>query len=262
MYKAEIDQKIDALNDLDQKQFWYLLKKDTKKSKHGRVLRNKDGIIISDVDSIGAMWEQHFSNLAQPNVKHDYDEEFKCEVERDISKFYDSLDEMSKNVMEDPITTEEVKSVCKNLKCGKAQDFTGLHYENFKYASDSVFQTLAELFNRIVKNEELPEMFRKGIIIALFKGGGKDPLDINNYRGITIQNVLCKIYESILSKRCSPLLNELVDIVPTQAACKKGRSSVHASLCVQEAIAHASDNDTNIYITYFDTKKHLILCGS
>ena len=44
--------------------------------------------------------------------------------------------------------------------------------------------------------EHVPNFLKTGIIIPLYKGGSKDPLDAN--RGITLTSVLAKVFESLL----------------------------------------------------------------
>ena len=112
----------------------------------------------------------------------------------------------------------EQTEVCKSLKSGKAPDFTGLSYEHFKHAGQSVYVVLACRFNLIVTTEAIPDVFKKGITIPIFKGGDKDPLNVYSYRGITIQNVICKVYESILVNRSSAIIKDLVGISANQAA--------------------------------------------
>ena len=255
IFNAQIEEKIDACVELDQREFWHLLKKGKKPNKQGHILKDANGNIVSDQTEVSAMWQDHFSKLGQPSANEQYDDNFKEYVNIQLDEFCKSMDEMSVNVLEDRITSDEVKSVCKKLKSGKAQDFTSLQYEHFKYAGDNVYNALSHLFNAIVFKEQLPQVFKKGITLALFKGGDKDPLDQNNFRGITIQSVLCKIYESILVKRSTPVIKEKVNIVDTQSACNKGLSSVHASLMLQETIAHNNDNGSNTYVTFFDTRK-------
>ena len=255
MFRAKIEEKIDDCQELDQKEFWYLLKKDKKPNKQGHILKDQHGNIISDMSEVNRMWKDHFSKLGQPSVNDNYDDAFNEFVNMRLDEFCSSLDEMAENVLEEPISVEEVKCVCKLLKCGKAQDFTSIQYEHLKYAGDHVYSVLAYLFNAIVFKEKLPTVFKKGITLALFKGGDKDPLDQNNFRGITIQSVLCKIYESVLVNRSSSVIKEKVKIVETQSACSKGLSSIHASLLLQETIAHNVDTGNNSFVTYFDTRK-------
>ena len=55
-------------------------------------------------------------------------------------------------------------------------------------------------------NLNLPESLKLGIVTPIYKGGGKDPLDTNSYRGITLTTVLTKVLESLI-------LNHLRDVL-------------------------------------------------
>ena len=254
-FKASIEEKIEACQDIDQREFWYILNRGKKSNNQGNILRDSQGNIVSDPKIVLSMWENHFSKLGTPSECQDFDNDHKGYVEEQVKLFCESLEEMAVNVLDDPITPGEVEAVCRKLKSGKACDFTSLSYENFKYAGASVYSVLSILFNNIVECEVLPEVFKKGITLALFKGGDKDPLDQNNFRGITIQSVLCKIYESILVNRATPVIKEKCDLAKTQSACCKNLSSVHASLLLQETVSHNVECGSNTYVTFFDTKK-------
>ena len=254
-FKASIEDKIDACQDIDQREFWYLLRRDKKTGKHGHVLRDNQGNIVSDPTKVLSMWEDHFSTLGTPSECPSFDNGHKMYVEDQVKLFCNLLEEMALNVLDDPITSEEIENVCKKLKTGKACDFTSLSYENFKYAGTNVYKVLSYLFNKIVQSEVLPDVFKKGITLALFKGGEKDPLDQNNFRGITIQSVLCKIYESVLVNRSSPVIKQKFKLAETQSACSKNLSSIHASLLLQETVAHHVESGSSTYVTFFDTKK-------
>ena len=132
------------------------------------------------------MWKCHFEELGVPSNHEDFDSDFESYVSNEISSFIKSEEELSKCVLSKPVDSEEVESVCKRLKCGKSQDFNGLSYEHFKYAGQSVYLLLSMLFNCIIRAETLPSDFVKSVTILLFKGGKKDPLKRDDYRGITI----------------------------------------------------------------------------
>jgi len=52
-----------------------------------------------------------------------------------------------------------------------------------------------QISNAIVELESLPDALKMGIVTPIRKGGGKDPLDTNSYRGITLTPVLAKVLE-------------------------------------------------------------------
>ena len=256
-FKAKLEETIENNSEIDQRQFWYLLKKDKKRNKKCVTLRNDYGEIVNDDETIVNMWKDHLENLGKPGMSDVYDDYFKDFVEHEISSCAESKEEMKECVLSLPISNVEVENVCKKLKTGKSQDINGVSYEHFKYAGLNVFTVLAMLFNSIIKLEVLPLDFVKSVTIPLFKGGKKDPLEKDNYRGITIQNVICKIYDNIIMLRADKIIRSKIGICNTQFACSKGLSSVNASLTLQETVCHLTETGSNVYTTFFDTRKAL-----
>ena len=250
IFRSQIEDDIEKCQELDQKQFWYLLKRGKNITSKGHILKDDNDNITSDVNKVKNMWKNHFEKLGNPHNEVRYDHEFKELVDEQIQLMSLSDEEMADNVLEEPITAEEVEKVCVKLKTGKAQDFMNLSYEHFKFAGYHVYLTLAYLFNCIIQQERLPDVFKKGITIPLFKGGDKDVMDCNSYRGITLQSTMCKIYESIICNRSERIIKKSVGICEVQAACKKGLSSVQSSLLLQESVSHCKETDKNIYVTF------------
>ena len=62
--------------------------------------------------------------------------------------------------------------------------------------------------NSIIIQEHVPDCFKIGIIIPIYKRGGRNPLDVNNYQGITLTSVLSKILESLILVRLRCHLSE------------------------------------------------------
>ena len=159
------------------------------------------------------------------------------------------------NVIKSSITQEEVRDICRPLKMGKAAGSDFLQYEHFKYAGYQAYFALASLFNCIIKLEYIPISFRKSINIPLFKGGDKDNMDRNNFRGISLQSIICKIYDSVVLHRTKEIIFRCLGICSYQAACRKGLSSLHAGYILSEMVTHSIENRSRVIVTYFDTRK-------
>ena len=56
-----------------------------------------------------------------------------------------------------------------------------------------------KLYNLILDSGKYPFAWRKSFIILIHKSGDKS--DLNNYRGISLQNCIAKLFSSALSKR-------------------------------------------------------------
>ena len=71
--------------------------------------------------------------------------------------------------------------------------------EVLKYSSIVTCNSITKLFNLILESGNYPTSWRKSYIILIYKAG--DHLDLNNYRGISLQNCLAKLFSSALNKR-------------------------------------------------------------
>ena len=71
--------------------------------------------------------------------------------------------------------------------------------EIFKISFDLISPFLLKLYNRLFQNGEYPRSWGEGIIVPIFKGG--DANMAQNYRGITLINIIAKIYSQILLNR-------------------------------------------------------------
>ena len=60
-------------------------------------------------------------------------------------------------------------------------------------------EMLLTLFNLVWDNECAPSYWREGLIVSLFKKGDRE--DPGNYRGITLLNVVGKLYSRVINNR-------------------------------------------------------------
>ena len=95
-------------------------------------------------------------------------------------------------------STEEVISAVTKMKIKKSAGEDGLAAEHLKYGGNCIIVWLAEILNAIVDSEQIPVCLKLGKTIPIYKGGGKDPLNVNSYRGITINSVISKVLETLI----------------------------------------------------------------
>ena len=88
------------------------------------------------------------------------------------------------------ITVEEVKKVILKLKNGKAGGLDKIIPELIKAFEDNVIDIITLILNNTFDSGDFPEEWALGIIVILFKDGMKS--ELNNYRGITLLNMLGK----------------------------------------------------------------------
>ena len=95
---------------------------------------------------------------------------------------------------------------------------------------------IVKLFNLFVKFEYIPDNFKLGIIVPVPKGN-KPLTNQDNYRGITLQPVFCKIFEKCIMARLDKWSRSNNIIHRPQGANQRKCSCIETSLIVQEVIA-------------------------
>ena len=140
---------------------------------------------------------------------------------------------------------EEIRKATALLNLGKSPGFDSISAEQIVYAGDIILDLLCVLFNNIYVLECIPQCFRYGVQVPLFKGKDLCSLDPNNYRGITLLSTFNKLFEIVLWNRLKHWWVDEGVISGLQGACKSGLSCGHTAFALQEAKATSleSGND-------------------
>ena len=92
-----------------------------------------------------------------------------------------------------PFSVEEVKRVVGKLKKRKAAGPDSILAEHLIAGGDAVDLWLNEVLNAMVEMEKIPDVLKCGVEILIYKGSGKDTLNTNTYRGVTLTSVIAKV---------------------------------------------------------------------
>ena len=118
-----------------------------------------------------------------------------------LEKFnFPRLNQEEIEIMNRPITNDEIKTVIKNLPKSKTpgpDGFTGEFYQAFREKLMNIF---LKLFQKIAEKGTLPNSFYKATI-TLIPRTGKDNTKKANYRQISLMNRDAKILNKILANR-------------------------------------------------------------
>ena len=155
-----------------------------------------------------------------------------------------------------PFSVEEVEHILHNrMKLRKASGPDGLTTEHLRYGGPAVVHWLTEISNSIIELEQIPPLLKQGITIPVYKGGGRDPLDVNSYRGITLNSALSKVLESLILGRLEPLLSNSGILHPNQSAYRKSVSCVDAIFATQEMINGYMQEGCKVFMCFYDLQK-------
>ena len=110
---------------------------------------------------------------------------------------------------------------------------------------------MAELFNMIRQDLEVPEDWKKGVIIKLPKKGSLK--DCKNWRGITLLSIPGKVFSRVLLNR----LQDAVDCTlrDEQAGFRKGRLCTEQIFTLRNIIEQSLEHQQDLFINFIDFKK-------
>ena len=120
----------------------------------------------------------------------------------------------------EPITAEEVTKAIQAPKNSKAPGFDQIPPELLKCNCNGMIQKLVHLFNLCWTQEQVPEEWRKGLIVKLPKKGNIS--DCNNWRGVTLLSVPSKVFCAILLNRIKAATDKM--LLEEQTGFRNGRS--------------------------------------
>ena len=127
----------------------------------------------------------------------------------------------------EPPTVNEISDAVRKLPRGRASGSDGIVSELLQAAKDSTVPRLQRPCGRIWEEERVPQEWKKGIILSIFKNKG-DRRCRSNYRPITLLSVPSKVITAIILKRIQPLI--LSKRRPQQAGFTPQRSTTDCIL--------------------------------
>ena len=193
LYEIDNIAKLDKLSK-QPKKFWEHVKKMGNASKFGLGYGN---YISKDT------WLEHFRNLNKNDPAFLPKNVAYCEdIDNKINYIMSKHDNQIKcEWLEGDFTADEVAFGIKQLKRGKASGVDAISNDIIKTAKKPLSPILTTLFDKIVELKYFPRVWSKGVIFPIHKSGELD--DPNNFRGITLNSCLSKLFTYLLNMRLS-----------------------------------------------------------
>ena len=106
-----------------------------------------------------------------------------------------------------------------------------------------------------MSNECIPECFKRGVQIPLYKGKDACVLDVNSYRRITLLPTYNKLFEILIWHRLKTWWYDENVISELQGACREGSSCVHTAFNLRETLAASMEGTGKCFVAFFDVIK-------
>lgn len=213
-----------------------------------------NNLIIDDQKSVANAFCNYFSNVA-------------CELDREIPPQITSpLDYMgpisAHTFYANPSSPQEVYNIIMSLT-NKNCNVKNIPVFIFKRLANDISIIISDLFNSSVTCGVFPTCFKLARIIPIFKS--KDRLLVNNYRPISLTNLVSKLFEKLMICRMFKFVNQNNTLSNQQFGFREGRSTSDAILEFVDECISALDNRRSLVAVYldfskaFDTVNHTIL---
>ena len=111
---------------------------------------------------------------------------------------------------------------------------------------------LKSLVHKLFSNGYFPEQWCEGLSIPIFKGGSHDP---KNYRGITLNNILSKIYSKLLVNRLIKWSEKHEVLIDNQYGFQKHKSTIDCIFILHAIISISLANRQKLYVAFLDWEK-------
>ena len=95
------------------------------------------------------------------------------------------------------ITPDQIRKKLTKLRTDKSCGLDGVHPLLLNKLADTMSFPLAIIFNTSIRTGQVPQIWKEGVVTAIFKNKGKRCVAAN-YRPITLTSVVCKILEKII----------------------------------------------------------------
>ena len=188
--------------DVSEKLFWSMLKKSQGVGRKSSCFIVNDEIISGD-NAIIEMWANHFEKLGMPGSHPMFNDNFRDTIEHEIKMILTECIE-TPTAMEGLFVYETVKEVCTNLKSGVSGGLDQVTYGHLKYGGPKLWSILSILYFRMFYSLEVLQSLKFELLLPLFKGKGTKASNKDNYRGIAMFSVFCKVLNSSFYEGLKP----------------------------------------------------------
>ncbi len=153
--------------------------------------------------------------------------------------------------LDQPPTTEEVRHVLGELRCGTASGDDGISPEAYKALDELGVEWLHGVFLRVWEEGRVPTQWRDAEMIPLPKKG--DLTSCDNWRGISLLAVAGKAFARLLNHR----LRHLAERVLPESQCgfRRGRSCSDMVFTTAQLAERAKEYSIPIHIVFIDLRK-------
>ena len=228
-FKQEEGRRLNDIAKKDSRKIWKHIKKSYKKPNLSSTSLNAEQL------------HDHFKTLfgeqTEPNDS--------TEPDHDINT--------NDGILDNEFTTAELRTAVFSQSNNKSPGIDNIPSEIIKASFTFISPFLLNLYNKMYNCGEYPNSWGESIIFPIFKKG--DVNDAQNYRGITLINILAKIYSQLLLNRLTKWTEEYDTITNKQFGFQKGKSTTDCVFLLHSIISKVLNSGEKLYGVFIDYEK-------
>lgn len=209
---------------------------------------------FSDPGDIANAFAHHFENVYNSNNN----DSFNSDVYYNIENSYKSMKTaniISKNLIPGgEVTIDKISQMIRDLELRKAPGIGRIQNEHVIHGGLELKLCILHLFNSIIKIGQIPDSWKKDIIVPIHKGSNKPKKSPDSYRPIALLPCFLKIFEKLLLLRTKTYVLSTGDFPnPQQQGFQPKLGCLTASFNLQETICHNLELGSPVYVAFLDT---------
>nr|KAG5694275.1 hypothetical protein BaRGS_031993 [Batillaria attramentaria] len=222
------------------KELYQAAKKITnKRRQQSTAVKDKKGEILTGRTAQLERWAEHFEEVLVRETPANPIEDTEIE------------DRETLGIDTGSITEAEVREALKKTKPGKAPGIDDIPADLYKADMETATRELTRIFNRVWEEEEVPEKWKKGLIVKIPKKG--DLKECKNWRGVTLLPVDSKIMGRVIIQRIQRCTDNTLR--KEQAGFRKGRSTLEHIFILRNIMEQVNEWQATLYTHFVDFEK-------
>jgi exonuclease III len=205
---------------------------------------NVDDTLLSTEQDIANAFNHYFSTVADElEIKIPASDNVSpcSQINQQINSFYLY-----------PVSCEDCLNIISDLK-NTSYGVNSISVKLLKSVKEVLIAPIMNIVNDSFNSGIFPDNCKNSCITPVFKGG--DPLDVSNYRPISVLPLLSKIIEKCMYKRLSKFLFKYSIITPYQFGFQRNKSTCDAISTLSEYIYEGLNEKKHNISVFIDLKK-------
>ena len=198
------------------------------------MIKDEEERVLVDDLKILERWREYYQKLMNEENPREERNEQQAEVEDDVTE----------------ITSVEIEMGLRSMKNGKATGPDNLPVEVWTSLGRTGVNFLKEALNKTTDEERIPDIWRKSILIPIYKNKG-DIKNYGNYRGIMLMCHSMKLFERVHENR----LRVIVGISEERFGFVKGKSATDAIFALRQLQERYREGQQDLHCVLIDLEK-------